>query len=275
MAEINNQIIEKARKKFYEIYKTDNSDLYDEQDVQHVMQKDWWLIRYLNQNMNVNQSMINLTNNFKWRKENKLRFVKDCEFPAELYKLGAMFKYNFDKNGRPVLIIRVKLVRRIHEVTMTLKEFLKYLVYTTDQEGDENGWCLILDFTGSGLENVDFDLAKYFVDLLVSYFPGGLANVLCVDSPFIFKAFWMFIKSWTPKNRSKVFRFVPKSKIKEYVDEANLPDFLGGTCSKKYNGVDVIPKDCIIFKDYGVKYMNMIEENAIKLHQNIKSTFSL
>lgn len=106
---------------FMEQYKQDPDSFYEE-DVKQVENLQFLLQRcIIYKKKNVKDSLNMLVSMLKWRKEQKLRDLSDCDFPVEYHMLGAAFIYEPDKYGNRTLYIRTQLLRTIPELRNSFK----------------------------------------------------------------------------------------------------------------------------------------------------------
>ncbi|RWS27895.1 motile sperm domain-containing protein 2-like protein [Leptotrombidium deliense] len=131
-----------------------------------------------------------------------------------------------------------------------MKKYLAYCINIIDQQAWGEGWVLIVDFGGIGMQNVDFELTKFLVHSLKTYFPSGIAYAMCVDFPWVLRAFLNAIKGLIPANRRHLVKFTSRTETSNYIDNALLPDFMGGHCKQAYKGWDVVPYGCPQFADF-------------------------
>lgn len=111
-----------VRNQFLEYYKQEPEAFYEE-DVQLVKDFKFLLQRcIIYKKKNVKESLSMLISMLKWRKEHRLRTIKDYEFPAEIYMSTACFLYEPDKFGNRILFIRSQMFRSIPELKTSFKE---------------------------------------------------------------------------------------------------------------------------------------------------------
>ncbi|RWS06049.1 Motile sperm domain-containing protein 2-like protein [Dinothrombium tinctorium] len=244
-------ILETLRQRFREYYEEDDPSLYYHQDVQNVLYDDWWIMRYLNDHDgDENESFKALIKCMKWRKLQGIREIEDNYFPEELFRLGAVFQYCHDKSGFPTFYIRLKLVRKCAELQLLMKKYIAHCINKIDEETWGKGWALIIDFGGIRLQHVDFEMAKYLLTTLKTYFPSGVAYGVCVDFPWVLRAFLNLIKSLIPANQRYLIKFSTRNDLREYIDEVCLPDFMHGYCKRPYKGSAVVPYGSPNFNDF-------------------------
>ncbi|XP_015789618.1 motile sperm domain-containing protein 2-like [Tetranychus urticae] len=262
------EMIDSVRRLCIDHYESDDKSLYDPTDIDEMIVDNWWIKRFIiHTGGNEAEALQMLIKCLKWRKEIGLQSISDNHFPEEIYRIGGLFNYVKDKNGIPTVYIRLKLVKRLKEVSDLIKLFIIYNFYKIDKESHGQGWGLIIDFHGAGLQNCDLDLAKTIVFSLKTYFPASIEYVICADFPWIFKAFWSFIKGWIPADRKFTICFTPRSQLNETIGSDFLPQALGGNCLKSTTEV---PPGCPKFVDYCVKNLGLTEKVAEKVFSQYK-----
>lgn len=117
--------------------------------------------------------------------------------------------------------------------------YLAYLIYQVDDSVNGETWSVIFDLTNTGWNNYDIDLLMHFLTLLREYFPVNLDYVLAINFPWVLSAAWALAKRLIPPERRDVVVFIPDKEIFNYIDKENVPDFLGGTCTREHK---LVPK---------------------------------
>lgn len=118
---------------------------------------------------------------------------------------------------------------------------MAYLIYQVDDSVNGQSWSVIFDLTQTGWNNYDIDLLMHFLTLLREYFPVNLDYVLAINFPWILSAAWALAKQLIPPERRDVVVFISHKEVFNYIDRANVPDFLGGDCKREHKRA---PKGC-------------------------------
>lgn len=232
---------------FMEQYKK-QPELYYEEDVKLVENLQFILQRCLiSKGKNVKDSFNMLDNMLKWRKEQTIRELTDQDFPVEYFTTGTSFLYETDKYGNRTLYIRTQLLRAVPELKASLKQFIAYLMYQIDDCVKGESFAVVFDLTNTGWNNYDIDLLMYFLTLLKEYFPVNVDYVLAVNFPWVLSAAWALAKRLIPPERRDVVVFISSDEIFKFIDEENVPDFLGGKCKKDHQQA---PKTRLTIVDY-------------------------
>lgn len=105
----------------------------------------------------------------------------------------------------------------------------------------------MFDLTNTGWSNYDIDLMLHFLTLLREYFPVNLDYVLAINFPWVLSAAWALAKRLIPPERRDVVVFISHNEVFNYIDEANVPDFLGGSCKRSHK---LAPKTSQTTVDY-------------------------
>ena len=100
------EFVPKVRENVLKLYEIDKT-FADECDVKRIQSDDWFVQRFIEQSDNdLKKSTDLLVDNLKWRKAfgvNTRLLTKD--FAKEFFEIGAIFVYNEDKNGIPLVNI--------------------------------------------------------------------------------------------------------------------------------------------------------------------------
>ncbi|RWS13518.1 Motile sperm domain-containing protein 2-like protein [Dinothrombium tinctorium] len=238
------EMIREVREKFLEDYKA-NADLYESVDIEKIKQNDFYVRRYINYlNQGPEKGLEQMKKAYRWRKEFNLNHFDQLTVPKEMYQLGALFTYPPDKNGDLLLYVRGKMHRKIELVADRIKHYFAYHVNKLDEKaGREYGWSIIIDATDTGYANADLNMLLFVFETLRTAFPNGIKYFIIYGLPWILNAFATFVLQLLPSNALSKIRFFDKQQLFAFVDEANLPDFLGGTCKEVYRRVPKEAKD--------------------------------
>lgn len=96
---------------------------------------------------------------------------------------------------------------------------------------------VILDMEGIGLSILTGkvkEFVKLASDLAQNYYPETLAKMFLINTSFFFSAVWTIVKAFIDektRNKISVEKSSYQKKLLEYIDEENLPSFLGGKCT--------------------------------------------
>ena len=95
--------------------------------------------------------------------------------------------------------------------------------------------CTILDLKGVPLSAFPsvFSLIREVSVIAQNYYPEMLGRMFMINSPVLFTAVWNMIKPLLDEVTVKKISIMGsnyKAALLECIDEANLPDFLGGAC---------------------------------------------
>lgn len=229
--------VSKIRKIFLEDFEL-NNELYDECDVLRVRQSDWTVKRFLLSNNNNEEAALkSLTEALQWKKSYGVNTRTDQYFPEDFYKIGGIFQYETDKNGLPLLYVRVCVHHKVQELIELIRQFFVHLVNKIDvSSGGE--WAVVFDSSNSGISNVDMDFSRFIVQVLQHYYPKGYKYVLIYNMPWIMVAFWKITRAWVADEVKQLIKFANGPQIFDFIDAESVPQYIpGGKCPKPINFV--------------------------------------
>lgn len=194
----------------------------------------------------------------------QLTQIRDSlEFPEFLVvkKYYPRLYFNTDKLGRPVYIERLGQVdiAKLLQVT-TNERMLQYTIYMYEKltnyilpgcsiaAGKNIEQTLtILDLSGIYLSSFPsvFTLLSDISNVAQNYYPETLGKMFIINAPMLFYGVWALISPLLNEVTVKKISILGssyKTELLEYIENENLPDFLGGTCtSNNWENVDVGP----------------------------------
>ncbi len=191
-----------------------------------------------------------------WRTEKNVDEIYKLDFPRikEIEFFYPHGYYGVDKKGRPVYIERYANldIKKMFAI-MNEKEFINYyiqsyerLVHVIFKEASRARGKLIertvtiLDMKGFGVTSALSGDNRHFMQLAIKiaqdYYPEMMAKMFIINTGFTFKALWAIVKPFLDKKTKEKISILGsdfKKELNEWIDDDQLPDFLGGTCTKK------------------------------------------
>ncbi|KAJ4975958.1 hypothetical protein NE237_001064 [Protea cynaroides] len=218
------------------------------------------LLRFLKaRNFNIDKTVQMWEEMLQWRKEYGTdTILEDFEFEEleEVLQHYPQGYHGVDKDGRPIYIERLGKAHpnRLARIT-TVDRYLKYHVQEFEKALREKfpacsiaakrhigTTTTLLDVHGLGIKNftkIAGDLLAGIAKIDNNYYPETLHRMFIVNAGPGFKMLWLAVKKFLdPMTIAKIQVLEPKclSKLLEFIDSSQLPDFLGGTCTCSAEG---------------------------------------
>jgi hypothetical protein len=199
------------------------------------------LLRFLRaRRFNVDASFTMLENTLKFRKSFQGIGVDaiTCNMILNELRPGKSFFHNYDKEGRPVCVIRA----RYHEpAKVDPLEAQRFCVFQMEYarkcllKPPVETVTIIFDMTDFSMKNNDFRSLKFMIQMLQNYYPESLGRVLVYNSTWLFWTIWKLVSPLLdPVTAAKVC-FANKDTITNYIHEDNLLMEFGGKDPYNYD----------------------------------------
>lgn len=213
-------------------------DSFYQVDYDRMLEDDWTVSRFLLRcRLDPKRSARLMEQCGKFRKEFRMGISKLSDFPIEFHKAGGLFCYAPDRVGNQTVFMRVKMHRRIPELSQIMKEFILCCLEECDRANNGRGTAVIFDLTDCGLQNADPGFLFWLVYSFRNYCPKGLSYIIIYNLPWILNATAKLALSWLSSTNRRRLRFVSDDGIQDFIAPENLPDYMGGTCKLNYRHV--------------------------------------
>jgi len=212
---------------------------------------DVYLLRFLRaRKFDLEKTVEMWTNFINWRKENNIDDIlnlefKDVEAAKEHYP---HLWFRTDKLGRPIFIERMgKLDFDSLVKAVPLERLQQHFIYDyerlqnkifpacTKAQGETvANTCYIMDLKGAAAKIMSskvWDLLKMASKVGQDYYPETLGHMFIVNVPMFFYGVWNIVKHFVDektRNKIHILGSSYKKELLKYIDEKDLPDFLGG-----------------------------------------------
>ncbi|KAI3464921.1 hypothetical protein Pfo_021584 [Paulownia fortunei] len=241
------------------------------------------MLRFLKaRKYNIEKAKVMWANMLQWRKDfGTDTIMEDLDF-KELNEVQQYYPQGYhgvDKDGRPVYIERLGMidVDMLLQIT-TLDRFVKYQVQEFEKSlatrfpacsvaanRHIDSSTTILDVQGLGLMSLTGPVVE-FIKLVqkIDYdnYPETLYRMFIINAGPGFRLIWNAVKPLLdPYTTSKIQVLGSKyqGKLLEAIDESELPDFLGGSCTCAIEG-DCLRSDKGPWKDQNLLKINLDTE---------------
>lgn len=259
-------LIEETRKLLKERYAKNPDSFYDD-DYQRMLSDDWTVSRFLlRRRLDPKRTAKLMEECGKFRKQFKMSEIQLWEFPIEFHKAGGLFKYAKDRVGNITVYMRVKMYRRVPEISDVFKAFILCVLEEADMANNGRGVAVIFDLSGCGLQNVDLGFLSWLLSSFRNYCPKGVSYILVYNLPWILNATCKMAMSWMSASNRRSLRFCYGDEIENFIAIENLPDYLGGTCGINYKAV---PEGSLPATEVCDR-LDMTREQALKIRELFK-----
>ena len=197
----------------------------------------------------------------QWRKDKKVEEVRDYDF-AELNQAKQFYPHAWfrtDKLGRPMFIERPgKVVLDKLNKVMTNERLEQHFIHDYERLMNEifpacskvrgeviSNTCYIMDLKGVSARMMSpkiWELLRIGVKIGQDYYPEIMGTMFIVNTPMFFHGAWTLIKGFIDEKTRKKIHILGsnfKKELLQYVDENELPDFLGGKVTEADYGMNL------------------------------------
>lgn len=188
----------------------------------------------------------------KWIKREDFRRLKSNHFPSEFYTIGVLFDYEPDLEGNFTIYIRVKYILRCGPMVPHAIKWASKFFYDLDVKLQGAFYTVLIDFQGCGVKNAEFEFIWHAINIMRTYLPACLKQILVIDMPKIFKFGWLIVKQLVPESERSLLKFISRQQLFDFIDPKNVPEFLGGSCTRPCQGPLMVPKGCPTAIEYGL-----------------------
>jgi len=203
--------------------------------------EDATLLRFLRaRNFNVDNAFNMIYNTLQFRLNFQgigIEALTPQMMPNEL-KHGKSFFHKYDKEGRPVCIIRARYQDASLIDHLEAQRFCVYMMEygrTLLKPGVETV-TLIFDMTEATVKNLDLKSLRFMIQMLQNHYPESVGKILVYNSPWFVWGAWKLIRPWLdPVTAAKVWFTSNNTDILNYIDAENLLQDYGGTDTYKYD----------------------------------------
>lgn len=241
-----------------------NEDSFYHHDYQRMLSDDWAVSRFLlRRHQDPRRAAKLMEECGRFRKAYRMSEIKLHQFPIEFHQVGGLFLYEPDRVGNVTVYMRTKMYRRHPDLSEILKAFILCVLEEADEASGGRGVAIIFDLTECGLQNVDLNFLSWLLSSFRNYCPKGVSYIMVYNLPWFLNATCKLAMSWLSSSNRRVLRFVQGTQIECFIKRENLPDYLGGTCSREYRVIPRGSRPAIEICDQ----LNMTREQALKIRE--------
>ncbi|WOO85547.1 Sec14 cytosolic factor [Vanrija pseudolonga] len=212
------------------------------------------LLRFLRaRKFDIPKAKLMWENNEKWRKDFGTDEIalNGFDYPeaAAVDQYYPQFYHKTDKEGRPVYIEQLGKIdinalyklttqeRQLKHLVDGYERFLShYLPASSEVVGHKvETSCTILDLNNAGIST--FYKVKDYVSAASTIgqnnYPETMGFMFIINAPYLFSTVWGLVKPWLDEATQRKIHILGKgykTELLNYIDAANLPKNLGGTC---------------------------------------------
>ena len=173
------------------------------------------------------------------------------DFMAQI-RMGKSYLHGFDRQGRPLCFVRVRLHRQGEQSETSLERFTVYTIETARMflKPPVDTATIVFDMTDFSMANMDYTPVKFMIKCFEANYPESLGAVLVHKAPWIFQGIWKIIKGWLdPVVAGKVHFTNDLKELEEFIDLDSIVKELGGPGQWEYKYQEPQPDENKIMQD--------------------------
>ncbi|KAJ1649671.1 phosphatidylinositol transfer protein csr1 [Dispira simplex] len=228
------------------------------------------LLRFLRaRKWNVDKTLAMILTALRWRIESKVDEIitlGEEGLDPKILEKGISFLHGEDKQGRPVVVTRVKMHRKDDQ---TLEEMTRYLIWTIETlrmflaPGMETV-TIIFDLSDFTMANMDFNFVKILIRCLEAYYPESLGVLLIYNAPWIFSGVWRMISPLLDPVVAAKIKFIDqKEQFEDFIDPTHLVDWLGGQSDFQYEYQKPTPEENKLMQNVEERDRRLVQYSAL------------
>ncbi|KAJ5562126.1 hypothetical protein N7461_000887 [Penicillium sp. DV-2018c] len=167
-------------------------------------------------------------------------------------KSGKSYLHGFDRQGRPVNYVRVKIHKPGAQSEEALERYILHVIESTRltvAPPIETG-TIVFDLTGFSLSNMDFPPVKFILKCFEANYPESLGQLLIHNAPWVFSGIWKLIHGWMdPVVASKVHFTRSIADLDKFIPRNSIPKEFGGDEDWTYEYVEPAENENEVMKD--------------------------
>ncbi|CAF3476664.1 unnamed protein product [Rotaria socialis] len=231
------------------------------------------LLRFLRaRRFDIEKTKESVCHSLAWRKKNCIdRLLVDYESPEVIQRFFPGAWGGNDREGRPIYILRVGeidvrgVMKAVHgedvwirHVLCLVEEGLKKCEENTKIFGKPiSSVCVILDFENFSVKHLYrpvFRVISQISDTVEANYPETLGRMFLTRCPRVIPVLWTIINTFVEERTREKFTILKTDELTEYIDEINIPDFLGGQLSLHAPSGGVVPRSLYVHEDEPDKF---------------------
>lgn len=231
------------------------------------------LLRFLRaRRFDIEKARESVCHSLTWRKKNSIdRLLMDYETPEIIQRFYPGSWGGNDRDGRPIYVLRVGDidVRGMMKAVHGEDVWIRHMVYLVEQglmKCEENtklfgkpisSVCVILDFENFSVKHLYrpvFRVLSQISDTVEANYPETLGRLFLTRCPRLIPVLWTIINTFVEERTREKFAILKTDELVEYIDEINIPDFLGGQMPFQGSTGGIVPRSLYIHADEPDKF---------------------
>lgn len=200
-----------------------------------------------------------------WRKSYGINDFKSSHFPNEIFKTD-IFQIGYSSNGNIICLLNMNKYYKVKNWSDIITKAVVWCFDNVQSKLEDDAKMIgLLDMSGCGYRNIDFDLISKLCPIILNQFPNVVSNVFVIDVPWIAAPLLNGIKAFLPRSSADLLMSVSRRGIRKYLMEDDLPTKFGGNVEME---IIEVPDDMSTIEEVG-RRLNLPNDSIVKFQAMI------
>lgn len=178
---------------------------------------------------------IRIDQTLEFRKEFKVNDLTSACISEDVLRNGMCYSHGHDIKGNPIIYVQMNKYKRETDYIVAFKIFVCYLMEQHSLLYPQLLLTVLVDCTGVGMAQIDFDFARFLLNIFFKHYPLRLSCILLYNIPWVLMSSWNVCRRWLPAYAAHITHVVQTNQITKHIPpDQLLSSFPGGLNEWRY-----------------------------------------